>query len=485
MSSVSLRVSKGGSKFAPKAKPRAQRPKPVADPGNEGTGDAPETDNVAAEAGTDNEAATVSTQHHIESQPQQPPRVLPSGATVIQPGGMATQPPQLISPPSIGEYGIPTVGSSAPQRPQHSTGTPIVIGMPGNGISRSGPRPLLQSRRESVIGPPTALAAGAPPRLASLNSPMSPANAMNAAMGSPMSSSRRSGFGSQLNSPRGKRHRTGSSTPEPTLSLKLKTADDYRVLDLEVISSLPIGFFCRDTRHGRPTQEFIEKENDIVRKIMEPKASPSNDGPSGSTQEKPVVKAPEPKVNKVDESAGPSNFRVAQLRIVDGKTVVDSDSLVINRREMADANREPLELVDETSRSRYVNAATWAPKRGTRKRWTTEEEDVFFRALRKYGSDFEMIASMMPGRNRYDIKNKFKKEERLNGKRITNLLLMRAEPIAATPPATPAVGPDGLPVSLEGYSMVNTPDPQYDAADDDDEELPDPRSVVTFASTTK
>ncbi|KAJ2092129.1 hypothetical protein GGI16_005943 [Coemansia sp. S142-1] len=362
MSSVSLRVSKGGSKFAPKAKPRAQRPKPVADPGDEGT---------ATTAGT----------------------------------------------PKVGE--------------NH------------------------------------------------------PANAMNAAMGSPMSSSRRSGFGSQLNSPRGKRHRTGSSTPEPTLSLKLKTADDYRVLDLEVISSLPIGFFCRDTRHGRPTQEFIEKENDIVRKIMEPKASPSNDGPSGSTQEKPVMKAPEPKVNKVDESAGPSNFRVAQLRIVDGKTVVDSDSLVINRREMADANQEPLELVDETSRSRYVNAATWAPKRGTRKRWTTEEEDVFFRALRKYGSDFEMIASMMPGRNRYDIKNKFKKEERLNGKRITNLLLMRAEPIAATPPATPAVGPDGLPVSLEGYSMVNTPDPQYDAADDDDEELPDPRSVVTFASTTK
>ncbi|KAJ2813526.1 hypothetical protein H4S07_000619 [Coemansia furcata] len=201
---------------------------------------------------------------------------------------------------------------------------------------------------------------------------------------------------------------------------------------------------------------------------------------------RPAVKAPETKASKVDEPAVLSNFRVAQMRIVDGKTVVDSDSLVINRREMADANQGPLELVDESSRPRYVNSQTYAPQRGTRKRWTPEENEAFYRALRTYGSDFEMISSVMPGRNRYDIKNKFKKEEKLNGKRITNLLLKRAEPIAASLPATPAVGPDGLPVSLEGYSMVNTPDPQNDALDDDDEEeLPDSRSMVTFASTTK
>ncbi|KAJ2822147.1 hypothetical protein GGI24_004025, partial [Coemansia furcata] len=274
---------------------------------------------------------------------------------------------------------------------------------------------------------------------------MSPASALNAAMNSPMSSSRRSGFGSQLNSPRGKRRRTATNTPEPAITLKLKTVDDYRLLDVEVISNLPIGFFCSDTRHGQPTKEYIENENDVIRKIMAPTSSSSNEGPSGSTQEKPAVKAPETKASKVDEPAVLSNFRVAQMRIVDGKTVVDSDSLVINRREMADANQGPLELVDESSRPRYVNSQTYAPQRGTRKRWTPEENEAFYRALRTYGSDFEMISSVMPGRNRYDIKNKFKKEEKLNGKRITNLLLKRAEPIAASLPATPAVGPDGLP----------------------------------------
>ncbi|KAJ2493625.1 hypothetical protein IWW37_000491 [Coemansia sp. RSA 2050] len=478
MSSVtSLRVSKGGSKFAPKAKPRVQRPKPAEGPHAEGTGDAPEPDNVAAEA--DSEAATAVTQLQTGLQPQQPPQVLPSGATVIQPGGMMPPPlPQLISPPSVNEHGIPTVGSSEPQRLQPSAGTPIVVAMPGNGISRPEPRSLLQGRRESAINPPSALAPGPPRRLASLSSPMSQASALEVALNSPMSSSRRSGFGSQLNSPRVKRNRTASSTPEPSITLKLKTTDDYRLLDSDTINSLPISFFCRDTRHGLPTQEFIESENDVIRRI--------NEGPSGKAKEKPAVKAPEPRASKKEEPAASSSFRVAQVRIVDGKAVVDSESLVINRREMAEANQGPLELVDESSRPRFVNSLTYAPLRGTRKRWTPEENELFFRSLRTYGTDFAMIASVIPERNRYDIKNKFKKEEKLNGKRITDLLLRRAEPVAAALPVTPTVGPDGLPVSLQGYSMVNTPEPQHGAAgSDDEEELPDARGVVTFASNTK
>ncbi|KAJ2029408.1 hypothetical protein IWW57_001732 [Coemansia sp. S610] len=424
-------------------------------------------------------AAAASTQQHTGPQPQQPPQVLPSGATVIQPGGMMPPPPpQLISPPSVNEHGIPTVGSSVPQRPQPSTGTPIVIGMPGNGMLRPEPRPLLQGRRESAINPPSALAPGPPHRLASLSSPMSQASALEMALHSPLSSSRRSGFGSQLNSPRVKRNRTTSNTPEPKITLKIKTADDYRLLDSDTVNSLPIGFFCRDTRHGVPTEEFIENENNIVRRI--------NEGSNGDTKKQPEVKPPVPEASKKEEPAASSNFRVAQVRIVDGKAVVDSDSLVINRREMADANQGPLELVDESSRPRFVNSLTYAPLRGTRKRWSPEENEMFFRALRTYGTDFAMIASVIPERNRYDIKNKFKKEEKLNSKRITDLLLRRPEPVAAALPVTPTVGPDGLPVSLHGYSMVNTPEPQQGAVGDaDDEELPNARSVVTFATNTK
>ncbi|KAJ2744587.1 hypothetical protein GGI20_002840 [Coemansia sp. BCRC 34301] len=314
-------------------------------------------------------------------------------------------------------------------------------------------------------------------------------------MHSPLSASRRSAFGSQPNSPRNKRRRSASRTPEPTLSLKLKEADDYKLLDEDEISSLPVGYFCRDMRFGRPTQEFVERENDIVRKLMAPTSSSGKERSNGSAQETTVaVKAPpasEAKPTKAKGAAASSSYKAVQVRVVDGKTVVDTESLVINRSEMAGTSNEQLELVDESARPRYVNSLTYVAKRGTRKRWTNDETELFFKELRTHGSDFEMIASVMPGRNRYDIKNKFKKEEKKNGKRITNILLLRPEPVAAAPPT---VGPDGLPVSLEGFSMVNTPDPQHNAAtaaandgDDgegDDEELPEAKNV-TFAPTTK
>ncbi|KAJ2583972.1 hypothetical protein GGH95_000683 [Coemansia sp. RSA 1836] len=477
-------VAKGSSKFTPKVKPRAvRREKPAAEPGAEENDEGvPTTDRVAAEVNeADRETISSAPQRSEPQQQQQPPQTLSSGATVIQPGGMT-------SPPPISEYGIPMVGSSMSQRPQPSTGTPIVVGVSGSSIPRSGLRHMQQGRQGSALGSPTSPTVGGPPRLASLNSTLSLTGSLSAAMQSPLSSSRRSGFDSQINSPRSKRHRSATGTPEPTVSLKLKTADDYRLLDTDVIGSLPIGFFCRDMRHGVPTQEYIESENDIVRRLM----APTKEGPGGSTQEKPAAvkaaPAQEAKTTKVDNPAASSNYKAVQVRVVDGKTVVDSASLVINRSEMAGTSNEPLELVDESARPRYVNSLTYVKRRGTRKRWTKEETDVFFSELRTYGSDFEMIASAMPGRNRYDIKNKFKKEEKLNPQRITNIMLLRPEPVAAVPPA---VGPDGLPISLEGYSMVNTPDPQHNTAGDDDgdsgdgdEELPDARNV-TFAPSTK
>ncbi|KAJ2002571.1 hypothetical protein H4R26_003539 [Coemansia thaxteri] len=456
MSSVtSLRVSKGSSKFVPKAKPRAtRRAKP--------------TEGQVDEEGTDDSeaiSATADTQKTPESRPQQQP---------------PPPPPPLVSPPSVlGSHGIPMVGSSSQQ-----TGIPIVVGESSHttGIPRVGSRALHAGRRGSTIGSPTSPAMRAPGRLASLNSPLSPSSVLSAAMNSPTSGSRRAGRGggsnsSQLNSPTSKRQRTADSASEPAINLRLRTADDYRVLNVEEINRLPIGFFCKATRHGKPTQEFIDRENEFVRLLMEPTSSKdaplSGSGSGNSNEQQKEAPAPEAASNAKMAAGAPRsvNRMAAQMRIVDGKAVLDTESLVINRSDMAEANAEPLEVVDESSRKRFVNSLTYARKRATRKRWTAEETEQFFCQLRAHGSDFEMIAAVMPDRNRYDIKNKFKREERLNPTRITNLLLMRPESAAAAPPLldTAAAGSVALPASLEAYSMVNTPEPRAADAEDNSE----------------
>ncbi|KAJ2843843.1 hypothetical protein IWW36_005404, partial [Coemansia brasiliensis] len=210
-----------------------------------------------------------------------------------------------------------------------------------------------------------------------------------------------------------KRQRTASASPEPVPLPRLKTVEDYRTLDLEEIRNLPMSYFCRDTRHGIPTKEFIDRENEGLRKLHEAQRTRTSREQSAEPEEE---EEPIPKENEAtdQEESAQANRMAAQVRIVDGKVVIDSDSLVISRSDMADGTDEPLELVDESERPRFTNSMSYVKQRTSRKRWSKEEVEEFYAAIRKYGSDFEMIASVMPGRNRYDIRNKFKKEEKLN-----------------------------------------------------------------------
>ncbi|KAJ2758430.1 hypothetical protein IWQ57_006834, partial [Coemansia nantahalensis] len=153
----------------------------------------------------------------------------------------------------------------------------------------------------------------------------------------------------------------------------------------------------------------------------------------------------------------------AQVRVVNGKVVIDTDSLVVSRSDMAKDGAEPLELVDESERPRFINSLTYAKKRGSRKRWKPEETELFYQQLRKFGSDFEMISSVMPDRCRYDIRNKFKLEERKNPQRITDTLLRRRPQDVGAPPAPPA--DDAPPSQLEEYSMAAAGSSAADAQD--------------------
>ncbi|KAJ2783412.1 hypothetical protein GGI15_002588, partial [Coemansia interrupta] len=438
----------------------------------------------------------------VPEQPSSPARPVRSGATVI---GIPS-----IMPVSRASNGIPTVGSAlSPHSIRSTLGTPA-----GVSTTREGPPPRpvpprlnLHGRRPSAIGTPGSVvpATLSTQRLASLSSPISPR---------PVALGVRQRSESRVNSPN-KRPRMASKTPEPRPMLQFKTPDDYVCLSTEEINNLPMAYFCRDTRHGRPTTEFIERENEVIRKInshSEPQSGDSNNESTSAPAPAPAsAPVQSPTASKADPPKTPVNPMAAQVRFVDGKVVIDTDSLVINRRDMTAVDTEPLEVVDESTKQRFTNSMTYVTKRTTRKRWKPEETELFYQALRKFGTDFQMIAEELPNRNRYDVRNKFKHEERTCGSRITATLLCRDRPVFSPISAQPPLDGDGPPEFLEAYSMAATPNPdadtpmpesddrteqtdeagasnddnaskagsQGDEDGDDDDELPEPQAAVS------
>lgn len=65
-------------------------------------------------------------------------------------------------------------------------------------------------------------------------------------------------------------------------------------------------------------------------------------------------------------------------------------------------------------------ANAWSKKRKHCDRWSSDETDKFYLGLRKFGSDFTIIAHWLGDRrdDRRHVRNKFKKEEKVNPLRI-------------------------------------------------------------------
>ncbi|CAB4066869.1 BDP1 [Lepeophtheirus salmonis] len=104
---------------------------------------------------------------------------------------------------------------------------------------------------------------------------------------------------------------------------------------------------------------------------------------------------------------------VPQVKIgPDGQIVLDEDSTFIETTATKKAKEDLLKtsLVYENQSTNY---GTWAKKR---KEFRMGEKETvrFYKALSIFGTDFSMMASIFKKRDRYDLKMKFKKEERGN-----------------------------------------------------------------------
>jgi transcription factor TFIIIB component B'' len=212
-------------------------------------------------------------------------------------------------------------------------------------------------------------------------------------------------------SPRRGRHR--AKTPEDAEERRIEE-DIVKMKDL-----------CKDNRMGRKSKRGRELENtdwnEVVRRQMAYKADLAERKARGEVVD-------ETEEERLERLASANTVRrpgaAPQIRLVDGRMVIDEESLRVNRHERDALVEEEMEIVEENVHTRLVNSATWS-KRVKGDRWDTDSTERFYGTLSMFGTDFEMISRLFPGRSRREIKNKFNCEERKDPARITLALKTR------------------------------------------------------------
>ncbi|KJZ78914.1 hypothetical protein HIM_01687 [Hirsutella minnesotensis 3608] len=131
--------------------------------------------------------------------------------------------------------------------------------------------------------------------------------------------------------------------------------------------------------------------------------------------------------NKPGESSASKSTAAAgpQFRIVDGQIVLDQSSLVMDRHARAAAAQGDMETIEENDFTRLITSQSFmtSSKLKGPNVWNDDETELFYRGLRMFGTDFEMISKFFPRKQRRHVKLKFNREERRNPKRIDAALI--------------------------------------------------------------
>ncbi len=185
---------------------------------------------------------------------------------------------------------------------------------------------------------------------------------------------------------------------------------------------------CKDLRTGKKSKRETELQG-MDLKEAERKEEERRILREGGHLESPAPVEDRPdRLDEEDAYLPQHGHLVPQTRIRNGIIELDPDSLILDRHAHAAQNAVELEIREENILSRRVTSGTWL-KREKKEVWNEEVTDKFYQGLRMFGTDFEMISKMFPGRTRRSIKLKFCKEEKINNERIRETLLGPREPV--------------------------------------------------------
>ncbi|KAF8203017.1 hypothetical protein BJ912DRAFT_942624 [Pholiota molesta] len=228
--------------------------------------------------------------------------------------------------------------------------------------------------------------------------------------------------------------RASSGTPKPRKRAPSAPpydpdADPGEELDPTTVTMAAL---CEDTGQGRVSRKAAEilsnhaawkiknrEKRARMKQIMEAKKygreeelEDEENGPRNETQAEPSEAGPSTSTAIVDDTG---SVRIGP----NGETIIDEESLVVDRAE--NDGTENYTHVVESDQTKFVNSGTYG-KRYRGSRWSAEETELFYDALAQYGENYELIAYVLPGRDRKSCKNKFKVEDKRNPARINHCL---------------------------------------------------------------
>lgn len=189
-------------------------------------------------------------------------------------------------------------------------------------------------------------------------------------------------------------------------------------------SKVRMSELCKNTRTGKKSTRGKELE-DFDKAEAVRKSQQELQGFLGAinTSKDPSETA-EIRLERLSRAGEETAHMIPNTIIIDGEIQIDETSLQIDRHANAAAERdaEALEGIDESELTRRVNSNSWL-KRDPGGRWNAESTEKFFEGLRMFGTDFDMISKLFPGRTRHSIKLKFLKEEKADQQRIKQVLM--------------------------------------------------------------
>ncbi|RGP69299.1 transcription factor tfiiib component b [Fusarium sporotrichioides] len=224
---------------------------------------------------------------------------------------------------------------------------------------------------------------------------------------------RKAATGSGANTPKTRRAR--SMTPEDS---------ETQLVDLQ---KLKMADLTKDLHIGKKFSRHDELRERERRARMKNKLGTDGDRDSSATPEtgSQVEKSGSPAASPAPSAPAPTAPSGPQFRIVDGQIVIDQSSLSVDRHARAAAAAGDMETVEENDFTRLITSNSFmnTSKLKGPNIWTEDETELFYRGLCMFGTDFEMISKMFPGKQRRNVKLKFNREERHCPRRINAALI--------------------------------------------------------------
>ncbi|KAL1878818.1 hypothetical protein VTK73DRAFT_7471 [Phialemonium thermophilum] len=213
------------------------------------------------------------------------------------------------------------------------------------------------------------------------------------------------------------------------------TPEDAEKMEVD-IRQVKMGDLVKDLRIGKKFSrhdELLERErakrqkNYVAKRMRETGLDGLADGKESRGSSATATPAPDQgKVAAAKDlpASSPAGGAAApQFQIVDGQIVLNSGSLQYDRHAAAAQEAGEMEEEIEDEFTHHTTSSSYMKRQMKPNNWTPLETEKFYHALHMFGTDFQLISKMFPGKNRRHIKLKFNREERQRPLRITAALV--------------------------------------------------------------